>query len=65
MRPCLSAFLLIALGCGAPRPSEPQPPPVPPSLEPLEDMAEAKRQALAQNKPLLVLSVLGDYQRHC
>ena len=54
---------VLVVGCTARAPEAPAP--GPPVFAPLEDVAAAKQQAAAQNKPLLVLNVLGDYKKHC
>lgn len=55
--------MLVLVGCTAQAPEAPGP--GPPVFAPLEDVAVAKQLAAAQKKPLLVLSVLGDYKKHC
>ncbi|MBY0527672.1 MAG: hypothetical protein K2R98_30015 [Gemmataceae bacterium] len=62
----LPLLACLSLGCAKP-PAEEQPSVEvpPPQLKPLEDLAEARRQAKEQNRPLVVLNVLGDYKKHC
>jgi len=58
------AVCLPATGCVK---QPPAPPSVkaPPVLRLVEDRSAARRQAKEQNRPLVVLSVLGDYKKHC
>jgi hypothetical protein len=55
--------VLLSVGCAAREPVNTVPAAA--VFRPIEDVALAKRQAAAQNKPLVVLSVLGDYKKHC
>lgn len=63
MKRIILSFLLCLAGCTVRAPENAAP--APPGFQPLEDVALAKKQAAEQNKPLLVLSVLGDYKKHC